>query len=367
MMNEIENWYVYSYCFLDDLSFIRNPVNVIHDWKISSPFLKVDNIDDVIEAVKQRFLHEGWEGDGEIGLLWIPPFVDIGSEDTYGNYIWHVKQQNNGISWLLSPIKLDFQRLNKQNPWNERLEKKGLIPENIISIDVQSFIKDLTKSRERIIRQLTLLNQKGDTTAEREIVPDLLNHHQGQIIARFYNFLDYCYLRFLQDVILENNHYGIKIQKSSVSLSLTAYQPQNDAELENSPTWTLFGLIEDLWKAYKFEPASKKFDMLFKSVDFSPNENLKRLISKHIEIRNCIQHHDSRLMPDSLKRLGLQSISIRTTNPEKPILVIEWNEIILTKVELIDLCDNLSSLAQDFSKHIDIRIPARVYSKPPKQ
>jgi hypothetical protein len=72
-------------------------------------------------------------------------------------------------------------------------------------------------------------------------------------------------------------------------------------------------------------------------------------------------------MPDSLKRLGLQSISIRTTNPEKPILVIEWNEIILTKVELIDLCDNLSSLAQDFSKHIDIRIPARVYSKPPKQ
>jgi hypothetical protein len=71
-------------------------------------------------------------------------------------------------------------------------------------------------------------------------------------------------------------------------------------------------------------------------------------------------------MPDSLKHLGLQSVSIRTSYPKSPILVTEWKEIILTDVEIIDLCDNLSALAQDFSNHIDVRIPARVYSKPPK-
>lgn len=366
MNDELKGWYIYTYCFMDDLTFIRKPANVNKDWKNSSPFLGTDNLDEVIEVVKRRFLQEGWEGDGEIGLIWIPPFVDIGSDDTYGTYIWHVKQQNNGISWLLSPIKLDFQRIEKQNPWGERLSKEGWIPENIIHMDVEPFIQELSRSKERIVKQLSFLNQKDDNISEREIASDLLKHHQGQIIARFYIFLDYCYLRLLQEVILGDNHYGIKIQKTSVNLSLATYQPQNDRELENSPTWTLDGLMGDLWNAFKFEPASKKLDMLFKSVDFSPNENIKRQINKHIEIRNCIQHHDGRLMPDSLKRLGLQSISIKTPNLEKPILISERKEIILTDIEIIDLCDNLSSLAEEFSKYIDVRIPARTYSKPPK-
>jgi len=368
MTNNLEKWHVYSYCFLDDLTFIQNPISVNRDWKNNSLFLGVNNLDEVMEEVKQRFLQEGWEGDGEIGLIWIPPFVDIGSDDTYGTYIWHVKQQNNGVSWLLSPIKLDFQRIEKQNPWDKKLEKEGWIPENIINMDVVPFVKELSETKERIIKQISFLNQSGDDISEKEIVSDLLKHHQGQLISRFHNFLDYCYLRLLQEVILGNNHYKIKIEKTKVNLSLATYQPQNDPELEKSPTWTLDGLMGDLWNAYKFEPASKKLDMLFKSVEFSPNENIKSEIKKHIEIRNCIQHHNSRLMPDSLKKLGgLKSISIKTLDSEKPILIGEWKEIILTDIEVLDLCKNLSSLAQDFSKHIDIRIPARTYSRPSKQ
>ena len=319
-----------------------------------------------VAAVKQRFLQEGWEGDGEIGLIWIPPFVDIGLEDTHGTYVWHVKQQNNGISWLLSPVKLGFKRIEKQNPWTEKLEKEGWIPGNIISMDVEPFNQELSEYKERIVNQLRFFSQTHDSTSEKEIVSDLLKHHQGQIIARFYNFLDYCYLRLLQEVILEDNRYGIEIKRSTANLSLATYQAKNNPEIENSPTWTLVGLTRDLWNAYKFEPASKKIEMLFKSVDFSPDENIKRQVNKHIEIRNCLQHHDSKLIPDSLKQLGLKSISIKTSNAKKPILITEWKEIILTDMELLDLCDSLLTVTQDFSRYMDIRIPARDYSKPPK-
>ncbi len=368
MKYEFDKWHVYSYCFLDDLSFIQVPSTINEQWKNNSPFSGINNLDDVLELVKKRFIEEGWEGDGEIGLIWIPPFVDIGFEDTHGTYIWHVKQYNNGISWLLSPIKLDFQRIEKQNPWEERLLKEGWIPENIVNIDIEPFLQEMSENKELIVKQVnSLASIFGEKEDEKEIIIDLLKHRQGQIVARFYSLLDYCYLRFLHSVLLENNPHGIKLQKTSVSLSLASYQPLDRPHLENSETWTLTGLITDLWNAYKFEPASRKLDMLFKSVDFTLNADIKRQINKHIEIRNCVQHHESRLIPDSLKRLGLQNIVVKSSDERKPITIKEWKKIILTDVEILDLCNNLISMAQEFSNHIDVRIPARAYSKPKKE
>lgn len=54
---------------------------------------------DKVEDIKKAFLKNGWEGDGEIGLIWIPPFIEA-TGDTFGRYVWHVKQNNNGISFL---------------------------------------------------------------------------------------------------------------------------------------------------------------------------------------------------------------------------------------------------------------------------
>jgi hypothetical protein len=56
--------------------------------------------------VKQRFLKEGWEGDGEVDLMWVPPFIlkDQKQGSLFkGVVVWHVKQVNDGISWLLYP------------------------------------------------------------------------------------------------------------------------------------------------------------------------------------------------------------------------------------------------------------------------
>jgi len=76
---------------------------------------RAKNGSEVVRKVKERLLKEGWEGDGELELLWLPPFLDAGVQDTYGVCIWHVKQGNNGTSWLASPVPLPFERLLEQN------------------------------------------------------------------------------------------------------------------------------------------------------------------------------------------------------------------------------------------------------------
>lgn len=69
---------------------------------------KKQKVDKAIAAVKKIFLKNGWEGDGNIGLIWIPPFLDQSNDDNYGNLVWHVKQSNNGTSFLgfYKPISL---------------------------------------------------------------------------------------------------------------------------------------------------------------------------------------------------------------------------------------------------------------------
>ena len=50
--------------------------------------------------VSKAFAKAGWEGDGKIQLIWIPPFIETGFESDMGSLIWHVKQSNNGTSFV---------------------------------------------------------------------------------------------------------------------------------------------------------------------------------------------------------------------------------------------------------------------------
>jgi len=96
---------VTCYEWIDNLNFTLNPKECI------------ENPDEYISIARQRFLEDGWHGDGDIELMWIPPFMlkqEIQLTNTNGVVVWHVKQLEDGISWLLYP-KVIFDNDEKTN------------------------------------------------------------------------------------------------------------------------------------------------------------------------------------------------------------------------------------------------------------
>lgn len=93
---------VYRFEWIDNLHFVLLPSLFLADPR---PY---------IDAAHAAFIAAGWDGDGEIGLLWLPPFVfPVDLRDFEGVTVWHVKQLEDGTSWLLSPVELPFERFAK--------------------------------------------------------------------------------------------------------------------------------------------------------------------------------------------------------------------------------------------------------------
>jgi hypothetical protein len=109
--NAVRHFYVYSYHHIDDLSMIRKLNEFFIDDEV---FGTSDEFkEELITAIQERFYNAGWEGDGEIGLIWIPPFLIDG--DTTGFNVLHTKQANNGTSFIASPKPLEGNLKNKHS------------------------------------------------------------------------------------------------------------------------------------------------------------------------------------------------------------------------------------------------------------
>lgn len=95
--NELRNFRLFTHEYIDNLNFTFKPTDFL------------SNADEYLKVASELFKTAGWRGDGEIKLMWIPPFM-LGeftmNEKALGIVIWHVKQEEDGISWLLSPEKL---------------------------------------------------------------------------------------------------------------------------------------------------------------------------------------------------------------------------------------------------------------------
>lgn len=107
----VDGYYVYHYQHLDSLGYMEDAETILE----GEP-----NGEEILDRVRRKLLDEGWEGDGKLQLLWLPPFLGAGVQDTYGVCVWHVKQMNNGTSWLVSPVPLPFERLLQQNRWRSQ-------------------------------------------------------------------------------------------------------------------------------------------------------------------------------------------------------------------------------------------------------
>ena len=97
----MRDFHVYGYEYIDNLQFALKPELVLGSAANAAPY---------IEQAKISFLEIGWAGDGDIELLWVPPFAFplALSVPSVGVAVWHVKQSEDGISYLLSPIELPF-------------------------------------------------------------------------------------------------------------------------------------------------------------------------------------------------------------------------------------------------------------------
>ena len=93
---------IYLFEWIDNLHFIQAPDRFLPDASAH------------VEAARAAFHRAGWEGTGDVGLLWLPDFVfpKVSSSFSVGIILWHVKQVEDGISWLISPIELPFCALN---------------------------------------------------------------------------------------------------------------------------------------------------------------------------------------------------------------------------------------------------------------
>jgi len=100
----LKTFEVFSYEWIDNLCFAIDPKECL------------ENADEYIKIANDIFLEDGWDGDGRIELMWIPPFMfeGIRSEDfTVGVVVWHVKQLEDGISWILHPKNIFDNLLRK--------------------------------------------------------------------------------------------------------------------------------------------------------------------------------------------------------------------------------------------------------------
>jgi len=100
--------YIYTYQHVDELGYVISPEQVQ-----SSAYAAV-GIVDLVPSIASQFRSKGWEGDGRIGLIWLPPFVvdDFGSA---GHFVWFVKQSNNGTAFIGSSVPLPFRAIQEQN------------------------------------------------------------------------------------------------------------------------------------------------------------------------------------------------------------------------------------------------------------
>jgi hypothetical protein len=115
--------------YIDNLNFGIDPADYI------------ENYEEYINIAIEIFLEMGWHGDGKISLMWIPPFMFELSEPE-GIIFWHVKQIEDGISFILSPIDIYFPNklglIYKENTTDRQEYNKNWLmkykPNSVISL-----------------------------------------------------------------------------------------------------------------------------------------------------------------------------------------------------------------------------------------
>jgi hypothetical protein len=348
--------HVYQYHHLDDLSFARRPNEVFQN-------LNPGDLKRLLEAVKERFRTAGWEGDGTLQLIWLPPFVDAGIEDTWGNYLWHVKQENNGTSWIGSKNALDFGRRADQN---EHFPYETHVRVSIVYDAALTLIRDVEAKLNCLRNRIDTLNTLNDSHAA-GIANELRIAAQGELTTELQVFLDDCYLQILTDVLERGNRSNLRLAKFKVNMDPSSYELVDDIQLrdrerDDIQKWlTLKGVVHDIWASFTFEPFDLKMKPLFRACDYKDDDGNVREVTKHVHLRNCVQHHQRKVTADALQRAGLQSFSLLNERNKAMNLAV-GDSITFSLAELESFGRSLVKLAAGFDHHVVRRVKSSVWA-----
>lgn len=350
-------FHVYRYEHLDDLAFLRKPEHVFEN-------NSTGRLTHYVQAVEAKLRGAGWEGDGQLEIMWFPPFVDVGVEDTCGTYVWCVKQSNNGTAWLASEVPLNFGRLASQN---ESLDYSKYLRAGIMTAQCARFRKSVAILTEGLTRRTNALVPNSDPIFQ-EIRNEMLFSVQSDLVAEFNSFLDDCYLALLIEVIDNGNTSKLQLSKFKAAIEPKLYLPDisfesDEKAIEGNKWLTIKGLIRDIWISYKFEPFPQKTTMLFKACEFPTDSSEMKTIRTHIQLRNCVQHHGRHLTADALKALGLDHIEL-LTDVGPPVFINGGNAIQFSVRELERLIKAMSDLAVGFDDHSRKRIRRKEWLSP---
>ena len=108
--SSILGFHCYIYEWIDELKFLKRPADLTDSW------LEYET------TARAVFKKNHWEGDGDVAVMWIPPFaiaaIAKSGPDEFmrlfpndwskGLMLWHVKQIEDGLSFVLSPIHLNI-------------------------------------------------------------------------------------------------------------------------------------------------------------------------------------------------------------------------------------------------------------------
>lgn len=169
MSFDINNYYVVDFYFIDDYR-CTHPLS--DSYIEGDPEPNEQEIRKKEKQLSQLFTSAGWEGDGKINCIFIPPFVaELGG--THCVTIYHVKQSNNGTSWLAIPkgLKLSLPEAFLASATCEPMELaansqflQGSSCDQISSIDAK--IKNKTSKKQSLEKLEKIIEEFADTKTQ---------------------------------------------------------------------------------------------------------------------------------------------------------------------------------------------------------
>ena len=107
---DVEHYWIYHYDHIDMLDFLLPADSLLSSFPGGSTLL---------QHLKLLLLKNGWNEGGDIRLLWLPPFLRIGAEDSWGALTFLAEQKEKGSVIIASPEPIPY------------LKQKGILyPDN---------------------------------------------------------------------------------------------------------------------------------------------------------------------------------------------------------------------------------------------